>query len=119
MTKRLALPGELPVKLLIDTDAANEIDDQYALAWALLSSEHMTVEAVTAEPFSFAHHKPELLAAELALESGIKRQEHLVGGFQGWLDRPHKQGAARCGPEFHRPFRRDGIELQRNYSVKR
>ncbi|WP_223424528.1 nucleoside hydrolase [Tateyamaria pelophila] len=93
MTERLALPtGDGPVRLLIDTDAANEIDDQYAIAWALLSPEHMTVEAVTAVPFSFAHHQPELLAAEKALEEGSAHKEHLVGGFQGWLDRLHAQG---------------------------
>ena len=54
MRARLMPPSGSPVRLLIDTDTANEIDDQYALAWALLSPEHMTVEAVTAEPFSFA-----------------------------------------------------------------
>ena len=79
MNERLALPTGGPVRLLIDTDTANEIDDQYALAWALLSPENMTVEAVTAEPFSFAHHQPELIAAERAMEAGDKRAEHLVG----------------------------------------
>ena len=84
---RLRLPQDQPVRLLIDTDTANEIDDQYALAWALLSPEHMTVEAVTAEPFSFAHHRPGLLSAEEAIESGKAYSEHLVGGFQGWIQR--------------------------------
>lgn len=98
-----------PVRLLIDTDTANEIDDQYALAWALLSPEHMTVEAVTAEPFSFAHHQPELLAAERALESGDKHQMHLVGGFQGWLDRLHAQGRRAADLKFTLPP--EGMEL--------
>lgn len=91
MRERLALP-QGPVRLLIDTDTANEIDDQYAIAWALLSPEHMTVEAITAEPFSFAHHRPELLAAEKALLSGADHDEHLVGGLRGWIDRLHKIG---------------------------
>ncbi|MEP3846610.1 MAG: nucleoside hydrolase [Paracoccaceae bacterium] len=104
MTDRLALPkGDGPVRLLIDTDAANEIDDQYAIAWALLSPEHMTVEAVTAVPFSFAHHQPELLAAEKALEEGTVRQEHLVGGFQGWLSRLHAQGRRAADLNFVGP----------------
>jgi len=51
-------PPQGPVRLLVDTDTANEIDDQFALAWALLTPERMTVEAVTAAPFSFAHHIP-------------------------------------------------------------
>ena len=39
---RLALPGALP-RIVIDTDAANEIDDQFALAWALLSPDRKSV----------------------------------------------------------------------------
>lgn len=88
---RLA-PPRGKVRLLIDTDAANEIDDQFAISWALLAPDRLTVEAVTAEPFSFAHHLPELRAAERALLNGGAHDEHLVGGFQGWLARLHAQG---------------------------
>lgn len=109
MQDRLSLPHGGPVRLLIDTDAANEIDDQFAIAWALLSPEHMTVEAVTAVPFSFAHHQPELLAAERALEEGTARQEHLVGGFQGWLDRLHGQGRRAADLTFVSPA--EGMDL--------
>lgn len=109
MEERLALPTGGPVRLLIDTDTANEIDDQYALAWALLSPEHMTVEAITAEPFSFAHHQPPLLVAERALESGSQQDEHLVGGFQGWLDRLHAQGRRAADLKFVGPA--EGMEL--------
>lgn len=91
--QRLAPPPmDRPVRLLIDTDCANEIDDQYALAWALFSSDRMTVEATVAEPFSFRHHLPELRAAEAAMLGGGKHTEHLVGGFQGWIGRLHAQG---------------------------
>lgn len=54
MQQRLASP-RLPARVIIDTDAANEIDDQFALAWALLSPAQLRVEAVYAAPFSFAH----------------------------------------------------------------
>ena len=53
---RLALPPARP-RLVIDTDAANEIDDQFALAWALLSPQ-LDIQAVYAAPFSFAHRCP-------------------------------------------------------------
>jgi len=96
-------------RVLIDTDTANEIDDQFALAWALQSPEHMTVEAVTTEPFSFAHHRKGVLAAEQALETGSKAQEHLVGGFQGWLTRLHKQGTRAADLNFVSPA--EGMEL--------
>lgn len=88
---RLAPPAG-PMRVVIDTDAANEIDDQFALAWALFTPERLRVEAVTAEPFSFAHHLPELRTAEAALLSGGRHEEHLVGGFQGWIRRLHAQG---------------------------
>jgi inosine-uridine nucleoside N-ribohydrolase len=100
--ERLALPTG-PVRVLIDTDTANEIDDQYAIAWALLSPDRIRVEAVTAEPFSFRHHIRELKAAEAAMRSGTKHAESMLGGFQGWIGRLHAQGRSvdgldLCGP---------------------
>lgn len=118
MAERLAPPSGGPVRLLIDTDTANEIDDQYALAWALLSPEHMTVEAVTAEPYSFAHHQPELIAAERAIEEGGAHQMHLVGGFQGWIKRLHAQGRRAADLEFTLPpegMERSFDEINRIY----
>lgn len=56
---RLAPPKGRP-RVLIDTDTANEIDDQFALAWALLSPQQLEVAAVYAAPFSFAHRRGEL-----------------------------------------------------------
>jgi inosine-uridine nucleoside N-ribohydrolase len=53
---RLAPPTG-PVRVVIDTDAANEIDDPFAIAWALLSPEKLRVEAMYAAPYSFAHRR--------------------------------------------------------------
>ena len=39
------------LRIVLDTDTYNEIDDQFALTYALLSPEHMAVEAVYAAPF--------------------------------------------------------------------
>ncbi|MEN9630521.1 MAG: hypothetical protein RJA10_3749 [Pseudomonadota bacterium] len=50
--------GRVPV--VIDTDTANEIDDQFALAWAALAPERIDLQAVLAEPFSFAHRRAAL-----------------------------------------------------------
>ncbi len=52
------------MQLVIDTDCANEIDDQFALAWALLTPECLSVKATIAAPFSFRHHLPRLRAAD-------------------------------------------------------
>ena len=61
MTARVRMPEAMrvqrlePVKgrvqVVVDTDAANEIDDQFALAYAILSTERLAVEAVYAAPF--------------------------------------------------------------------
>ena len=50
-------------KMILDTDTANEIDDQFALAWTLLSKDKIDLLGVTAEPYSFQHHKDELIEA--------------------------------------------------------
>ena len=47
---RLRHPGR-KARMVLDTDTYNEIDDQFALAYALLSPEEMTVEAIYAAPF--------------------------------------------------------------------
>ena len=88
-------PPSGPVRLLIDTDTANEIDDQYAIAWALFRNDRLKVEAITAEPFSFRHHIPELKRAEAAVRAGRGHDEYLLGGFQGWIHRLHAQGRSR------------------------
>lgn len=53
-------PG--PARVLIDTDAANEIDDQFAIAWAMLSPDRMEVEAIVAAPYGHLHMREELVA---------------------------------------------------------
>jgi len=42
----------LPIMALLDTDTYNEIDDQFALAYALLARDAVSLEAVIAAPFS-------------------------------------------------------------------
>ena len=55
--QRLAPPTG-PVRVVIDTDAANEIDDQFALAWAMRRPDRLDVAGLYATPFSFAHRRP-------------------------------------------------------------
>lgn len=45
------------VAVVIDTDAANEIDDQFALAWALGRPDRLDIRGIYATPFSFAHRR--------------------------------------------------------------
>ncbi|MBS01215.1 MAG: nucleoside hydrolase [Gammaproteobacteria bacterium] len=50
-------PPEGRVRLVIDTDTYNEIDDQFAIVHALLSPDRLDVEAIYAAPF-FAERAP-------------------------------------------------------------
>lgn len=45
-------PASGRVRMVLDTDAYNEIDDQFAIIHALLSPKHLSVEAIYAAPFS-------------------------------------------------------------------
>ncbi len=44
-------PPNGKIRMVLDTDTYNEVDDQFALAYALLSPEKLKVEAVYAAPF--------------------------------------------------------------------
>lgn len=50
-------PPETPLRVVIDTDTYNEIDDQFAVVYALFSPEQLTIEAVYAAPFK--NHRSE------------------------------------------------------------
>lgn len=59
MLKRLEPPTG-HIDIVLDTDTYNEVDDQFALYYALLSPERMTVQAVYAAPFhNFRSEGPE------------------------------------------------------------
>jgi len=75
------------VRLIIDTDTHNEIDDQFALAWALLSPEAFEIEGTLAAPYSFAHLRAPLLAAFDDLLRGPDADGtvvDVVGSYQRW-----------------------------------
>lgn len=50
-TKKI-LPPPGVVRVVIDTDTANSIDDQFAIAWALRSPERVNLEAIYAAPYA-------------------------------------------------------------------
>lgn len=49
--KLMLEPPKSKINMILDTDTFNEIDDQYALAYSILSKEHINLKAVTAAPF--------------------------------------------------------------------
>jgi hypothetical protein len=50
MLRKLTLP-EGKLDMVLDTDTYNEVDDQFALAYCLLSPERLNVQAIYAAPF--------------------------------------------------------------------
>ncbi len=87
--RRLLTPPREPVRMILDTDTHNEIDDQFALTWALLSPDQIKLEGVTAEPYSFQHYRPGLLAAHMVLQSGgpnSAEEEQVVDEFGPWVE---------------------------------
>jgi purine nucleosidase len=102
-------PGvRLPV--VLDTDAANEIDDPFAIAWALLAPERLDVLACLAAPFSFEYRRQEVLRARHARQHPAHAREedrellqlhaHQLAWWeqQGW-DPATVQLAPLCAPE--------------------
>jgi len=51
MRKRLAFPQKFPIRAVLDTDTYNEVDDQFALAYMLLSPEVYDLRGIYAAPF--------------------------------------------------------------------
>jgi purine nucleosidase len=111
--EQLLAPPQGQVRLIIDTDTANEIDDQFALAWALLSPDRLSIEGITAEPYSFQHLRPGLLEADAALEAGAltdDAQAFNVGrSFRHWAAALRKQGRDPAKVKFVTP--EEGEEL--------
>ncbi len=111
MKQMLALPsGKL--RVVIDTDTHNEIDDQYALAWALLSQDRLEIEGVYAAPYSFAHHQAPLLEAYQQVTSGIVGEGKavtIVGSYHNWAQNLINAGTLPKDIPFVSPA--EGMEL--------
>jgi purine nucleosidase len=125
---RLAPPRARP-RLVIDTDAANEIDDQFALAWALLAPERLEVLAVYAAPFSFEHRRQEMqraLDARAAPEHASAFDLALLDQHAARLARFERMGwsleAVRSWPVFCAPaqgMQRSFDEIVRMFELLR
>lgn len=86
--QRLLAPPSGPVRLIIDTDTKNEIDDQFTLAWALLSQDQLKLEGVYAEPFSFQHHRDDLIKAHeltTSVATLSDKDQALVNKYAHWV----------------------------------
>jgi len=88
LRSRFLEPPTGRVRVVIDTDAANEIDDQFAIAWALQSPDRLEIEAVLAEPYSFRHLRDGLLEAAALIDGKQQTTEAesaLIDSYSSWV----------------------------------
>ena len=105
LLQRLRVPDG-KVRVVLDTDTYNEIDDQFAVVYALLSPEHIDLEAIYAAPF----HNDRSTSAADGMEKSYEEILRLLqkmnrpadglvyrgsGGFLPSLDQPIQSDAAR------------------------
>ena len=111
--ERLALPKGR-VRVVIDTDTKNEIDDQPTVAWALLSQDLLEIEGVYATPFSFGLWLEDFRRAgevKRSLSQPQGADAALVSTFAGWLEKQDKEGPDALEPLFNPP----GVGMERSY----
>jgi purine nucleosidase len=83
-----------PLRMVLDTDTYNEIDDQYALAYALLADDAMTCEAVYAAPFHNARSSGPGDGMRKSLEEiervcaalDLHPRDGVFAGSERWMD---------------------------------
>jgi len=91
-------PPEGKVRMVLDTDTYNEIDDQFALVYALLSPGEMSVEAVYAAPFFNSRSSGPADGMEKSYEEilrvltrlGVRHQGLAFRGSAGYLPGPEQ-----------------------------
>ena len=95
------------LEVILDTDTANEVDDQFALAYALLSSDRISLQAVTAAPFAneVSGNDPKL-GMSLSVD-----EAHRVLRYFPEAQRPSVvPGATQYLPDIHTPVASEAVE---------
>jgi inosine-uridine nucleoside N-ribohydrolase len=95
--QRMLTPPQAPVRVVIDTDAKNEIDDQFTLAWALLSQDQLRIEGVYAVPYCFGIHQGGLIRTHEILHT--QGAEQVPKPLQRYLGQLRTMEAAGIDPK--------------------
>lgn len=114
--RKLLAPPSGKLRVVIDTDAKNEIDDQFALAWALCSQDQLEIEGVYAAPFSFRHHRQPLLDAYEQIDNVHANNLAYQDSYLAWAQRFKMLG--RDPYEVPFPDTAEGMELSYQELVK-
>lgn len=114
--KRLAKP-KTRIDVLVDTDPFNEVDDQFALAYLLQSSDEINLKAICAAPF-YNHHSK-------SPGDGMERSYQEIFRVLKLLKREEYNGAVYRGSESFLPDETEALDspavqamirLSKNYS---
>ncbi len=88
------------IKVIIDSDTANEIDDSFALSYALANNDVLDIKAITIAPFTagYKHISPRDSILESKSEAnrvlrlmGIKDPTLVLKGSEGYLSDGYKE----------------------------
>lgn len=95
------------VRILLDTDAGNYFDDQFALAYAALSHEAVSIESIYAAPFVNRHAGDPASGMEQSYDAIIRVREALNRSHEsaGLQDVPVLKGASKWLQPAGRPER--------------
>lgn len=91
-SRLLDIPAAGVHDVVLDTDTYNEIDDQYAVAYAILSPDRMKVHAVYAAPY--------LNNRSTSAGDGMEKSYEEILRILGFLKQPVKSFAFRGSPRF-------------------
>lgn len=84
--ERLLLPSGV-LRVALDTDTYNEVDDQFALVYALLSPERLKVEAIYAAPFHNERSSGPADGMEKSHEEILRLLGKMGRPAEGWVYR--------------------------------
>ncbi|MBS1370310.1 MAG: nucleoside hydrolase [Lentisphaeria bacterium] len=96
-----------PVPVILDTDTYNEIDDQFALVYALLTPERVNLRGVTAAPFLNSRSA----SPADGMEKSYREIVRIIGlmGFAGRV--PAYRGAVSFLPDRRTPVRSEAADF--------
>lgn len=95
-----------PKAVILDTDAYNEIDDQYAIAYAMLSPDRVKLLAITAAPFFNSRS----VSPADGMEKSYEEIKHIVGLVDKNANIPIYRGSTSYLPSAKEAVRSDAAE---------
>jgi len=93
-------PPQKPIDIVLDTDTYNEVDDQFALAYSLLSPEKLSVKAVYAAPFYCNMPGICVNARSICPADGMTKSYNEITRLLGLMHRPVQNFAFKGSATF-------------------